>query len=1737
MFMSQNALKRGFALIVALVMVLGTFALDISQVHAAYQGNSLTYSYEFDGVDEAFVDFDELGYIGFTPFVLGDISVFLNLNGGTMDAGTPNARTGTFHWHNANPGERLTDPSSRVTRANHTLTGWNRTVPTPATPWNFDTVLPPLSTLTTTQADGTRQFTLTAVWTPIPVDTVRQYVDFTRRWLNSEGQPASDTVRRTAIQGGANALITPNPSPINTSGNWHGATGGAAFVAWYTDQTFTTRIVNRPFLAGVVTPRQYTVFARYRRTLNFNWAGSTASRHIYINYPGITAGLPTTGLYEAPVVGNTMRNIQILSQCNTYTMTFSAPHQFSAWGLTQQPANPQSFIPGWYRPPVAANDVSAQVRDGSVTGFNFLANGTLAIHAWYRLATPQTHQVTLMYNHYPNQGLVRVFNVPHEARLPHVPSPPAGAHFVAWYRVNPDNSIGERWNPNTTITEDIRLVARYEFRVQFNLNHGTINGSGLPPAMRIVPINIPSPAPLVGTMTYGQVLADIPDPVGPNWYFHGWFKHTGNTMTPVVPGDLISYSQTLTAMFCWSPPHIGGPVPPPPIVTITYVMPHATPDRLTQYVFYGRPFPDVSGNPTRVGFTLNYWLTSDTNEKVVFGQTLARNMTITAQRLIDYPVEFRVNNVVHHFLRVTETSTSLRNPVNRYITPDCIAGVTPHQIDPPLSDIATFSHWQIRGRHTNPSPTNGTILGTWDGVSDLPVNRSTLGTLSDTALVAVANQPVTFHAVWTPNPRVTLVQEHINSRVRHYSRGTRLSNGEFEFRFDPATVPTPQRRAHTFSGWYTCNGRDSYGLPCVSCEGVRWTSDMLITEDMYLFARWGGSGSPYVVTFVIDHNGNRTIAEVPANFGDFPVPPDMYHNDTRIFASGWYSNSALTVPIDLSVSPVQGNKRVYGRFTTDRLIPVTLLSPFGGVYGVVYVEAGSSLTRAALTETRLNFPATYIFQNNWFHGRLVNIPEQDIWQNPGIYYGENNMLWVFDGYGLPGVDTVNSPITLLASVGHTVSFDMQEAGGATQMLVLRGNLIHNIPTPQLDGHRFMGWSTQRTYGGRMWNPTEDRVWGHLNLFAIWEPINDYIIRIVVDMPQIGGTRVIGDVSECGEEIVFVVPRNFNTGRIEGQIYRIYADYCHLEFQVGPHWWVRTQHDVLNVSGQAPANRQLAPAGFVGCPYHHVGIHNGDIIRLAGSLGTSGEGNRLYRIRIIESDDIPEEQTILALSINVDDVDYAGDIVQVVGGTITFTVPEEKVIDGSFTGTINLLQTSGYQAAEFYHNGNWRTAYRTQDTVTFADGDRVRVAGADSDFNRVYTLRIVKIPRIIPAVEIEELQLRVDGSYYQGIIARGESGNTITFTLPAGKLDSVAYIATLRTSGYQAIELSSGAAWQLLRAGGTATFATNNTVRVAGDAGTSGENNAIYTIVIVTETPGRFGETMAPFSFIPSGTYPVGVAITLFTFTPNAEIRFTLDGSEPTQSSRLFQYPFDPGVGNVRLRARAFAPNMYPSEIVEYEFFMVSPLSIELDQEDDDDYEDEYYDEQDTPDADYDYDYDVIKEDSEDDEQDYDVIEDDSEDDEQDYDVIKDESEDDEQDYDVIEDESDDDVSTDDESVEDEFIKGDQDYDVVEDESVEDETINDDHDYDVVEDESVEDGVVEDDQDYDVVEDEVIEDDNTPTDDESVEDEAMNGNQDYDVIEDDSVEDEVDEDPTAYVPVEDESATDSDDNATPNDIYA
>ncbi|WP_309120512.1 chitobiase/beta-hexosaminidase C-terminal domain-containing protein [Paenibacillus sp.] len=91
----------------------------------------------------------------------------------------------------------------------------------------------------------------------------------------------------------------------------------------------------------------------------------------------------------------------------------------------------------------------------------------------------------------------------------------------------------------------------------------------------------------------------------------------------------------------------------------------------------------------------------------------------------------------------------------------------------------------------------------------------------------------------------------------------------------------------------------------------------------------------------------------------------------------------------------------------------------------------------------------------------------------------------------------------------------------------------------------------------------------------------------------------------------------------------------------------------------------------------------------------------------------------------------------------------------------------------------------------------------------------------------------------------------------------------------------------------------------------------YGVALIKVLPKSLPNTVEPVTFgLAPGVYPSAEAVTLTTETPGAEIRYTLDGSEPTTASPLYERPIILADGTLALlKAKAFQDGKNPSATV------------------------------------------------------------------------------------------------------------------------------------------------------------------------------------------------------------------------------
>jgi hypothetical protein len=156
---------------------------------------------------------------------------------------------------------------------------------------------------------------------------------------------------------------------------------------------------------------------------------------------------------------------------------------------------------------------------------------------------------------------------------------------------------------------------------------------------------------------------------------------------------------------------------------------------------------------------------------------------------------------------------------------------------------------------------------------------------------------------------------------------------------------------------------------------------------------------------------------------------------------------------------------------------------------------------------------------------------------------------------------------------------------------------------------------------------------------------------------------------------------------------------------------------------------------------------------------------------------------------------------------------------------------------------------------------------------------------------------VQGEVAQMAAAASDDGNPI----PPGTLTtSWTQVSGPDTAVFS--DASSPTATVTLPAAGTYEF------RWEGDDGekTTADNMFIEVISAGSQAP-------PPSIDPPSGNYPGSVTVTMASTVPNAEVRYTTDGSDPTAASTLFTAPFDLTVSTT-VKARTFRAGLGDSEV-------------------------------------------------------------------------------------------------------------------------------------------------------------------------------------------------------------------------------
>ncbi|QNK57015.1 chitobiase/beta-hexosaminidase C-terminal domain-containing protein [Paenibacillus sp. PAMC21692] len=189
--------------------------------------------------------------------------------------------------------------------------------------------------------------------------------------------------------------------------------------------------------------------------------------------------------------------------------------------------------------------------------------------------------------------------------------------------------------------------------------------------------------------------------------------------------------------------------------------------------------------------------------------------------------------------------------------------------------------------------------------------------------------------------------------------------------------------------------------------------------------------------------------------------------------------------------------------------------------------------------------------------------------------------------------------------------------------------------------------------------------------------------------------------------------------------------------------------------------------------------------------------------------------------------------------------------------------------------------------TFAAGDSF----ADDEINAEHNVIVYTTMSAQTQVEVTPLESTVEG------------GETQTFDA-------------------NVIDNSSGVTWSVIGEGngtitndGLYTAPSVTEEKLIALKATSIQDDEGYGIALVKVRPtAAEGQATIPAFSLPYGKYPSGEAVTITTATPDAEIRYTLDGSTPTLASELYTKPIFLLRGTTPLKAVAFKDGMNPSPV-------------------------------------------------------------------------------------------------------------------------------------------------------------------------------------------------------------------------------
>lgn len=561
--------------------------------------------------------------------------------------------------------------------------------------------------------------------------------------------------------------------------------------------------------------------------------------------------------------------------------------------------------------------------------------------------------------------------------------------------------FGEAYDfDDTTVTGDLTLYAVWD-PDDYSLFFNTQGGDPIEPML----------------IEYGEAFPELPTPTKTGYTFDGWF--TGPEGSPTaepfpdeefVDGNETAYAHWTAIEYTLTFDSNGGTA-----------VEAVTGD-------YDSTFPAPEANPTRVGYTFDYWYVEDENTPYDFDTLVTLDLTLTAKWT---PLTYSViyvenggpnvsNGTVQHDQLVTppEMSPWMGYTFEGWFLDDDTFEMEYDFTEPATGNLILYAKWTIN-EYTLTFDTGGfdevpSDTALYQQTFDMPegdperVGYSFGGWYTDDTFTTeydfstLVTGDRTVYALWIPD---TFTVDFVTNSDTVIEPIT----GTYD---QPIEAPEePTKFGYEFAGWYTDAEFE-----------MMYDFDTLITGDLTLYAKW--DLAEFTLTF--DTMGGSMVEPDTALYLETFTAPEPPTRTGYDFA-GWYADSEFTTPFDFTAE-VSADATAYAMWTPQQ-------------YMITFVENGGP----NVTDVTGTF------------GEPIEAPPLQTW--PGYvfdgWYTDNEFTNLYD-FSTP----VSGPMNLYAKWDlevYTLTFNSM-GGSEVEADQAEFMTMFEMPEPPTRfGYTFAGW--------------------------------------------------------------------------------------------------------------------------------------------------------------------------------------------------------------------------------------------------------------------------------------------------------------------------------------------------------------------------------------------------------------------------------------------------------------------------------------------------------------------------------------------------------------------------------------------------------------------------------------------------------------------------------------------------------